>query len=110
MAQYFSQPFPKPGRNVFTLLWTTLYFQRHVHEAAANGHLKIVRYFHRLGADIEARDTEDRRPLWLAAQVGVTLGSDYHFLNSHGPQKSCIVVMHSTADLWCIQCHVNPMR
>ena len=46
-----------------------LYSTGHVHEAAANGHLQIVRYFHRLGADIEARDTEDRRPLWLAAQV-----------------------------------------
>ena len=46
-----------------------LYSTGHVHEAAANGHLLIVRYFHRLGADIEARDTEDRRPLWLAAQV-----------------------------------------
>ena len=43
--------------------------QRHVHEAAANGHLDIVRLFHRLGADIESRDDEDRRPLALAAQV-----------------------------------------
>ena len=87
MAQYFSQPFPKPGRNVFTLLWTTLYFQRHVHEAAANGHLKIVRYFHRLGADIEARDTEDRRPLWLAAQVGVTPWIRLPFLEFTWPTK-----------------------
>ena len=87
MAQYFSQPFPKPGRNVFTLLWTTLYFQRHVHEAAANGHLKIVRYFHRLGADIEARDTEDRRPLWLAAQVGVTHWIRLPFLEFTWPTK-----------------------
>ena len=44
-------------------------YQRHVHEAAANGHLDIVRYLHRLGTDIESRDDEDRRPLSLAAQV-----------------------------------------
>ena len=25
------------------------------------------------------------------------------------PTKRCIVVVHSTADLWCIQCHVNHM-
>ena len=46
-----------------------LYGTGPVHEAAARGHLRVVRYLHRLGADIEARDAEDRRPLWLAAKV-----------------------------------------
>ena len=48
-----------------------LYGTGPVHEAAARGHLRVVRYLHRLGADVEAVDAaEDRRPLWLAAKVG----------------------------------------
>ena len=48
-----------------------LYGTGPVHEAAARGHLRVVRYLHRLGADVEAGDAaEDRRPLWLAAKVG----------------------------------------
>ena len=49
-----------------------LYGTGPVHEAAARGHLRVVRYLHRLGADVEAGDAaEDRRPLWLAAKVRV---------------------------------------
>ena len=30
-------------------------------------------------------------------------------VTSSRPTKICIVVIHSKEDLWCIQCHVNPM-
>ena len=43
----------------------------------------------------------------LDGRIGRSVGQTRECGLSARPTKRCYVVMHSIADLWCIQCHVN---